>query len=208
MSIHHLLRSSLYLLVVSLFACAWCAQAAGAVNSVTAFRPVNPEELKMTSEPEAPGAPAVILYREVYRDDYGQPPHQDDYFRIKILTEEGRKYGDIEIPYDKDLENVTGIHARTIKPDGTIVDFDGDVITKSLIKAKGVKYLAKTFTLPAVQAGCVVEYFYTIKLSYALNSHWILSSGLFTKAAKFSLKPFTSNYWKYYLSCLNQNMAP
>ena len=37
----------------------------------TTFRPVSPEELKMTSEPAAPGAPAIILYREVYRDDSG-----------------------------------------------------------------------------------------------------------------------------------------
>ena len=31
------------------------------------FQPVNPEELKMTSEPLAPGAPAIILYRQVDR---------------------------------------------------------------------------------------------------------------------------------------------
>jgi hypothetical protein len=27
------------------------------------FQPVSPDELKMTSEPLAPGAPAIILYR-------------------------------------------------------------------------------------------------------------------------------------------------
>ena len=27
------------------------------------FQPVNPEELKMTGEPQAPGASAIILYR-------------------------------------------------------------------------------------------------------------------------------------------------
>ena len=33
------------------------------------WQPISPEELKMTSLPEAPGAPAVILYRQVDRDD-------------------------------------------------------------------------------------------------------------------------------------------
>ena len=56
----------------------------------------------MTSEPQAPGAPAIILYREVNRDDSGNTAHEDDYYRIKILTEEGRKYADIEIPFFKE----------------------------------------------------------------------------------------------------------
>ena len=54
------------------------------------WQPVTPEELKMTSVPEAPGAAAVILYRQVDRDD-GQNGHQTDYVRIKVLTEEGKK---------------------------------------------------------------------------------------------------------------------
>jgi hypothetical protein len=33
------------------------------------WKPITPEELKMTSVTEAPGAPAVILYRQVDRDD-------------------------------------------------------------------------------------------------------------------------------------------
>jgi hypothetical protein len=40
------------------------------------WKPLTPEELKMTSLPEAPGAPAVILYREVMKDD-GRTPHED-----------------------------------------------------------------------------------------------------------------------------------
>ena len=68
------------------------------VSAAVGFQPVSPEELKMTQEPLAPGAPAIILFRQVDRDDRGETAHEDNYFRIKILTEEGRKYGDIEIP--------------------------------------------------------------------------------------------------------------
>ena len=71
------------------------------VNAAVGFQPVSPEELKMTSEPLAPGAPAIILFRQVDRDDTGRTAHEDNYVRIKILTEEGRKYGDIEIPFYK-----------------------------------------------------------------------------------------------------------
>ena len=78
------------------------------------------------------------------------------------------------------------IRARTIRPDGSIADFDGKVFDKSIAKAKGLKYLAKTFTLPDVQVGSIIEYYYTIDLAenFVFDSHWILSNELFTKSAK------------------------
>jgi len=117
------------------------------------FQPVLPDELKMTSDPQAPGAPAIILCRQMDRDDNGRTSHEDHYYRIKILTEAGRKYADVEIPFFQDFENIVNIHARTIRPDGLIVDFDGKIFDKVLHKAKGVKYRAKTFALPDVQVG-------------------------------------------------------
>lgn len=164
------------------------------------WRPISPEELKMSSEPLAPGAPAIILWRQVDRDDRGLTAHEVNYVRIKILTEEGRKYADVEIPFAKSIgNNVVRINARTIAPDGSITNYDGKVFEKNIVKAKGLKYVAKTFTLPNVQVGSIVEYSYTLDLSeYTLfDSHWILSDELFTKAASFSLKPYTSDYVPY-----------
>jgi hypothetical protein len=163
------------------------------------FQPVSPEELKMTAEPKAPGAPAIILFREVDRDDRGRTAHEDVYFRIKILSEEGRKYADIEIPFYREEGSIVNIHARTIEPDGTIVNFAGKAFSKQIVKARGVQYMAKTFTLPDVQVGSILEYFYTTDLQENLifNSHWILSNELFTKSGRFSLKPYTSDYARW-----------
>src|ERR1700730_727854 len=156
------------------------------------WQPISPEELKMTSVTEAPGAPAGDLYRQVDRDD-GRNGHEYNYVRIKILTEEGRKQADIEIPFVKERGSIHSIKARTIRPDGSIANFDGKVYDKTIVKAKGFKYLAKTFTLPDVQVGSIVEYHYTIDLDerYVFDSEWILSEELFTKHAKFTLKPNT-----------------
>lgn len=183
---------SLFPLTVLLIVCVTIATAAWAVG----FQPVNPDELKMTTEPKAPGAPAIILFHQVDRDDRGRTAHEDVYFRIKILTEEGRKYADIEIPFFKEQGSVGNIHARTIEPDGSIVPFTGKAFDKSIVKARGVKYMAKTFTLPNVQVGSILEYYYTTDLSenFVFDSHWILSNELFTKDAKFSLRPYTSDY--------------
>ena len=155
------------------------------------WQPISPDELKMTSLPEAPGAPAVILYRQVDRDDSARTGNQYNYVRVKILTEEGRKYGDVEIPFFKDQGSIHGLKARTIRPDGTVANFDGKAYDKTIVKARGLKYLAKTFTLPDVQVGSIIEYHYSYDLheGYVYDSRWILSDELFTKYAKFSLKP-------------------
>jgi hypothetical protein len=161
------------------------------VSAGDEWQPISPEELKMTSEPKAPGAPAVILYRQVDRDDTAYK--EFEYVRIKILTEEGRKYGDVEIPMYKKDEQINSIKARTIGPDGSIVPFNGKVYTRPIKKAKGIKYMAKTFTLPEVQVGSIIEYKYISSWEQYLvyDSRWILSEELFTKHAKFTLKQNT-----------------
>jgi len=53
------------------------------------------------------------------------------------------------------------VRARTIKPDGSSVNFEGKVLDKTIVKGRGVKYHAKTFTLPDVQVGGIIEYYYT-----------------------------------------------
>jgi hypothetical protein len=156
------------------------------------FQPVSADELKVSSEPQAPGAAAIILFRQVDRYDDPRVPHEDNYLRIKILTEEGRRYGDVEIPFFKQSQDVIHIRARTIRPDGSIANFDGQVFEKSIVKSKSLKYLAKTFTLPDVQVGGIIEYFYTVDLKehYIFDSHWIISDELFTKNARFTLRPY------------------
>ena len=161
------------------------------------WQPIDPADLKMTSEPLAPGAPAIYLYRQVDRDDKGTASTEYDYLRIKILTEEGRKYGNVEIPFDKDGYTVANIRARTIRPDGSIVNFDGKVFENTIVKSKTLKYLAKTFSMPDVSVGSIIEYHYNLNFhDYSLfNSHWILSEELFTRFAKFSLKPYQGEGW-------------
>jgi hypothetical protein len=196
---------------VGLVVCMWAVQEASAG---VGFQSASPEELQLKTEPLAPGAPAIILYRQVDRDDNVHTPHEDNYFRIKILTEEGRKYADVEIPFLKEAEDVVGIKARTIRPDGSIADFGGKVFEKYLVKGKfegrEIKYLAKTFTLADVQVGSILEYSYTIDFhEYMLfDSHWTLSDDLFTKKAHFSLKPFNDSYYGTYSLRWSWNTLP
>src|SRR6266498_152315 len=177
------------------------------LRAAVGFQQVNTDELRMTSEPLASGAPGVILHREVDRNDVGRLSHggvtiidterltgryEDNYFRIKILTEAGRKYADIEIPFSGQFEEVKAVRARTIHPDGSITNFEGNVMDKTIFQNSRTKYDAKTFTLPDVQVGSIIEYYYTIEFKggWIHDSHWIISHELFTKHAKFTLRPY------------------
>ncbi len=162
------------------------------------FQAISPDELKMTSEPKAPGAPAIILFRQVNMNDSVDFPYEDQYVRIKILTEEGRKYADIEIPYDRKIVSIVNLKARTIRNDGTIVNFTGSPFDKTIVKGKGIRYLAKTLALSDVQVGNIIEYSYSRIYGFSYfasiyksiyDSRWIVSSELFTKKARFSLDP-------------------
>jgi len=136
----------LLVLVLLLFVGA-AARRAQLVSAGDEWQPISQEELKMTSVPEAPGAPAVYLYRQVDRED-SRTPHEYNYARIKILTEEGRKYADVEIPFFKEQGNIHSIKARTIRPDGSIVNFEGKAFDKTIVKAKGLKYLQRPSPCP------------------------------------------------------------
>ncbi len=163
------------------------------VSAGDEWQPISQDELKMTGEPKAPGAPAIILFRQVDRDDSNpRTPHEYNYVREKMFSEEGRKYADVDIPLIKGEWNIVNIRARTIRPDGSIANFDGKVYEKEIVKARGLKYLAKTFTLSDVQPGSIIEYHYMIDFAenYVFNSNWVLSDDLFIKSAKYTLKPY------------------
>jgi Transglutaminase-like superfamily/Domain of Unknown Function with PDB structure (DUF3857) len=63
------------------------------------FPPVSKEELTMTTDPKAPRAAAVYLYREETEDD----PHafRTIYARIKVLTDAGKDAAVVHISYPK-----------------------------------------------------------------------------------------------------------
>ena len=151
--------------------------------------PISPADLQMKSEPKAPKAAAIYLYRRIERDD--SISSESVYSRIKVLTEEGREYANVEIVYLKGTAMIRGLQARVIHPDGSIVDFDGTVYEKPILKARGVKQMSKSFTLPNVEVGSIIEYRYrrTMPARYAYNSRWLLSADLFTRHAEFSLRP-------------------
>src|SRR5439155_14590094 len=120
--------------------------------------PIGPQELQIKDVPGDPGAPAIQIYYAQYIDnsDRSQFVHRC----IKILNETGKKYADVEIVTGPGA-GVKDLKARTIHPDGSIVEFTGKPFDKTLFKSRGIKVLAKTFTFPDATVGSIIEYKYT-----------------------------------------------
>jgi hypothetical protein len=170
------------------------------------FRAATPEELAMKSLSSSPGASAAIL--DWVRVDDDQNAAAAEYFRIKIFTDEGKKHGDVEISYAAGYPyntNIVGITARTIRPDGTIVPFNGKIYDKVVFKGAGTTLRAKTFSLPDVQAGSILEYRYERRWAENLlfNTVWTLQRDIPIAHMKLTLQPYapklSNEYQQYFV---------
>jgi len=154
--------------------------------------PLNPADLTLKDNPAEPGAAAMFLYREVYiNDKVAGRAFEEHNNRLKIFTEEGRKYADVEVPYIKGYSDVGDVHGRTIHPDGTVIEFKGDVVDKTIFKAGGFKALVKSFFLPDVTPGSVIEYGFKFHFSgLKSGANWHVQDELFTRQAHFAFVPY------------------
>jgi hypothetical protein len=176
-------RPKLFLLSLAVV----CLASSYSVLAFDDWQPINPEELKMTADAAHQGD-AIILYHEETADDMSR--HRWVYKRLKVLTEKGKDRASVEIPYDAKYVGISDIRARTIAPDGAITPFAGKAFNSTIVKAHGVKYLAKVLALPNVQVGSIIEWKYTEYWeSYVFAPHWVLQNDLLTKRAKFTFVP-------------------
>lgn len=155
--------------------------------------PISPEDLSMTSIKEQPGAPAVSLQREEIDDDMNNV--HSVYERIKILTDAGREYANVELPYSRRGFAIAGISGRTIHADGSIVPFEGKPFDKTVEKSGGIRINVKSFTLPDVQVGSIIDYRYSLRYDdhMLVPPEWEVQTELFQRNAYFKFIPFQNH---------------
>jgi hypothetical protein len=151
------------------------------------WRQVTPEELAMTAEPRAPGASAIYLYTQIDQDHQNRA--ERIYQQIKVLADEGRNRANIQLPYRDPHDLVDGISARVIQPDGTIVEFRDKVYDRPLAVNRGTGWRAKSFALPDVRVGSVIEFqFYRRWKASSYTWRWVLNQDLYTRHGRYALQ--------------------
>lgn len=151
------------MLSFSFLFCSLLSFSAFAVTSED-WKPIDPADLALKSPVVEKDADAEALFWEVRIDD---SPEGDliftHYIRVKVFTDRGREsQSKVDIPFGKLYGSeikIKDIAARTIKPDGSIVELKkDDVFERTIVKTSGARLKAKSFAMPAVEPGCIIEY--------------------------------------------------
>ncbi|MBX7056210.1 MAG: DUF3857 and transglutaminase domain-containing protein [Pyrinomonadaceae bacterium] len=151
-------------LIIAAFSslCVFFVIPASALLPAEEWRAVTPAELQMAASTVEPGADAEVIFWEVRVDDSNPTSMaMKHYIRVKIFTEKGReKYSKVDIPFTKGIR-IKDIMARVIKPDGSIVELaKADVFDREVAKKDKISFRAKSFAIPNIAPGVIVEYKY------------------------------------------------
>jgi hypothetical protein len=168
------------------------------------WRPVTASELTQKTPRVDPAADAEAIFWDVKIEDSAEGGDlvlaMNHYIRIKIFTDRGKeKYATVEIEQvgKRSISNIAG---RTIKPDGTILELKKDAIfDRELVKTKGFKMRGKTFVLPNVEVGDIIEYRYKETRNNEIASHMRLyfQRDIPMWTVTYNLKPLNSPYFPY-----------
>jgi Domain of Unknown Function with PDB structure (DUF3857)/Transglutaminase-like superfamily len=155
---------SSYYPLSGLLLCLFSLFSASARASGDEWKPIEQAQLSLKNSVVEKDADAEGLFWEVKIDDN---PEGDlifnHYLRVKVFTERGREsQSKIDLPFGNLLGGQTKIQdiaGRTIKPDGSIVELKKeDIFERTIVKISGLKVKARSFAMPAVEPGCIIEY--------------------------------------------------
>jgi uncharacterized protein DUF3857/transglutaminase superfamily protein len=181
-----------------LLLCLFAAFAAPAFASYDDWKPIDPAHLAMKAPVVESDADAEGLFWEVRMDDNEQGDLIfTHYLRVKVFTDRGREsQSKIDLLYGKLYGSeikISDIAARTIKTDGTIIELKkADIFDRTVVKASGLKYKAKSFAMPGVEPGCIIEYRWreTRVNKNAQNVRLNFQRDIPVQRVQYSVKPF------------------
>lgn len=174
------------------------------------WRPVSPAELQMKTPVVEADADAEAIFWEVRLDDKkaGKLSY-NHYVRVKIFTERGReKFSKFDIPFFKG-KKVENVAARVIKSDGTIINLQpGDIFERDILTIRKVKVKAKSFAVPGIEPGVIVEYQYSevIKGDSAGGERLLFQRDIPMQKAVYYVRPYkgmTLNFVPFNMSEVN-----
>ncbi len=128
------------------------------------WRPVDPAELALKSPRVDPDADAEAISWDIWITDktIGRTREtvRTHYLRVKIFTERGAaNQSVIDLASVDSKFHIHSLRGRTLKADGTIVPLKkANIFQRTLVKAAGVRARKRSFSMPNVQIGDVIEY--------------------------------------------------
>lgn len=122
--------------------------------------PVDPSDWKVVQGSENDITDAAMLFEKISSDERDLAKviyilHR----RIRIVSDAGRKWGDVIVPNLKAKHRIRNIYGRTVLPNGQILPLTKDhIFEKDIFEVKGSKIRQTSFSMPGVTDNCIVEY--------------------------------------------------
>jgi hypothetical protein len=158
------------------------------------WRQVSQAELDMKTPKVEADADAEAIFWEVRLDDEKRKRmFYSHYVRVKIFTERGReKFSKFDIPFYKG-RTIEDVAARVIKPDGATVELQpSDIFEREIIKSGKISVKAKSFAVPGIAPGVIVEYQYkeTLKNDSASGERLIFQRDIPMQKITYYVRPY------------------
>ncbi len=189
-----------------LFTLTFASAIQGQKKDESVWRPVSQAELDLKTPRVEPDADAEAIFWDVRVDDKkaGKLSYRH-YVRVKIFTERGReRFSKMDIPFTKG-KKVEDVAARVIKPDGSTIDLKPtDIFDRDIAKAGKVRVQAKSFAVPGIEPGVIVEYQYSesIRGDSAAGERLVFQRDIPMQSVTYAVRP----YGKSTLSFNSYNM--
>ena len=163
------------------------------------FGKISSEEWQIVAPADYPEADAVVIF------DRAELRLKDDHIvfdchcRIKILTQAGvERVGNQSFYWDKEFDRIKNFEGHTITPDGRKHKVEDNAI---FTKQAG-DFQENTFTFPALEPGCIIEYSYRIiNERFWYLSPWYFQTNIYTFRSTFSVT--CPNGYEYNVACQN-----
>jgi hypothetical protein len=164
--------------ILSLFCLSFLA---GAAAPAADFPPISSAERSLTEVPGQPGAPAVVLFSRAELKIMDYPKEVSSIFTVqvrrKILTEEGKSYGEVEIAHSS-FYRLKKIKGRTVLADGREVPLPEDAIFEER-RSKSLKQFVTKLVFPAVEVGAILDYTYSVRWdNFFFLEPWMFQSSI------------------------------
>lgn len=146
------------------------------------WEPITAADWDVAADSTAGGRNAIMLFEKIYVDDVKFLSDNKSYYtlyrRIKVFSAEGREWGDVTVPMLNLKQKIELIMGRTILPSGEeFVLAPTQIFEKEIIKAKGFKMKEKSFSLPGMADGCIIEYVIKYRLPRPQNL-WLIQKNI------------------------------
>lgn len=137
---------------------------------------------------------AVVLYKGHILDDSSMKGNGKHYVYNRVLVRDAtgvEAHATVEISYANGA-NLDGLAARTVKPDGTVLQLDKvDFHEKTLVEYGKAKLRSRSFAFKSVDPGDIVEYRYVLESKMDAPPLVFLSSREPTRLAEVTWFPRT-----------------